>query len=392
MKISEIKNDKTLHKKLSTISCAVKELEACEFQYALNHFTSSFQDESKIQQPSVLELEKRINDSGFYKNIELKPEINGDIILDKNISELTAELFAGIISGNYDLTWINQFFYFDVRGFIFIPRTVYFTQPVLKHLQKKPYRQFEKFQSKFESFQGIGYRDFKNANYEIDNSMIYIIRKFVEKSALPVTIGIAGPTAAGKTEVAEYLQKALYSNGKSVKSLEMDNFFLDRDYREMKGIGSMKKESLHFKLLLESLTLLQQGKSCKIPAYNQLTGESSHDNEHRLKEGKKTVDMETGDIIYVEGNFPFLFREIIPLIDLKIMYLTDDPVRLKRKWKRDIDYRKKYEPEYLCNRYFRTQFLKAKAVYLDQLEICDIAVDTTNGCIWLTEKMEKLLN
>ncbi len=71
------------------------------------------------------------------------------------------------------------------------------------------------------------------------------------------------------------------------------------------------------------------------------------------------------------------------------MYLTDDPVRLKRKWKRDIDYRKKYNPRYLCNRYFRTQFLKAKTVYINQLEICDIAVDTTAATIWINEKNRK---
>ena len=171
----------------------------------------------------------------------------------------------------------------------------------------------------------------------------------------------------------------------------MDNFFLDRDYRESKRITSMEKASLHFSNLKESLAKLKEGINCEIPRYDQLTGKSSHNTEGKLKSGGNPVKIKPADIIYLEGNFPFLFKEISPLIDLKIMYLTDDPVRLKRKWKRDIDYRKKYNPRYLCNRYFRTQFLKAETVYISQLEICDIAVDTTAGRIWLNRKTEKIL-
>ena len=62
----------------------------------------------------------------------------------------------------------------------------------------------------------------------------------------------------------------------------------------------------------------------------------------------------------MEGNFPFHIDEIARLIGIKIVYLTDDPIRLKRKWKRDIDYRKKYDPAYFRNRFFRTQFLQGR--------------------------------
>jgi len=56
------------------------------------------------------------------------------------------------------------------------------------------------------------------------------------------------------------------------------------------------------------------------------------------------IVVEPADIIFIEGNFPFLIEEVADLIGIKVVYLTDDPIRLKRKWKRDIDYRKKYEP------------------------------------------------
>lgn len=94
--------------------------------------------------------------------------VDNDIVLDKSIIRLTNTLFAGIVKEEYELEWVNRFFYFDVRGFIFIPRTLYFTDRVLDRLGGKPLFTFKKHQQKFDSFQGIGYRDFKEANNEID--------------------------------------------------------------------------------------------------------------------------------------------------------------------------------------------------------------------------------
>ncbi len=391
MTIPEIRNSSCLLERMTEINCALKKLEECEFQYALDHLLSCFPEQDNVSAPETGLIEKKIRDRFFYKNIQLKPEKKSRIIIDKNISELTVQLFAGIISGRYRTEWVKSLFYFDIRCFIFFPRTLYFTGEVLSNLRNKPYMQFEKKQKIFEEFQGIGYRDFKEANREIDTNLINLITSIINRTGTPVIIGIAGPTAAGKTEIAEYLQNTISHQGKTVKSVEMDNFFTDRDYREAEGIGSMEKESLHYSLLIECLKQLKEGKACEIPEYNQLTGESSHNTDHTLKKGRKGIKIQPADIIYIEGNFPFLFPEITPLIDLKIIYLTDDDIRLKRKWKRDIDYRKKYDPKYFCNRYFRTQFLKAEKVYIKQLEICDIAADTTNSSIWINDKTGKIL-
>lgn len=93
----------------------------------------------------------------------------------------------------------------------------------------------------------------------------------------------------------------------------------------------------------------------------------------------------------MEGNFPFLLPEIVHLIEIKAMYLTDDAIRLKRKWKRDMDYRKKYELYYFLNRYFREQFLLAEQVYIPQMEICDLIVDTTRAELWTTKEIQSIL-
>jgi uridine kinase len=166
--------------------------------------------------------------------------------------------------------------------------------------------------------------------------------------------------------------------------MELDNFLTDRDYREEKGIFTQGKEALHFALLQQSLTQITQGRKISIPRYDFVYATSSHDLSGNLKPGGIPVEIEPADIVFIEGNFPFLIEEIAPLIGIKVVYLTDDPIRLKRKWKRDIDYRKKYEPTYFRNRFFKDQFIMAEIAYRPQMEICDMVVDTTGAALWAT--------
>ena len=93
----------------------------------------------------------------------------------------------------------------------------------------------------------------------------------------------------------------------------------------------------------------------------------------------------------VRGNFPFLIEEVAHLIGIKVVYLTDDPIRFKRKWKRDIDYRKKYEPTYFRNRYFKDQFIMAEIAYRPQMAMCDMVVDTTGAALWTTPEVAAIL-
>jgi uridine kinase len=118
---------------------------------------------------------------------------------------------------------------------------------------------------------------------------------------------------------------------------------------------------------------------------------SSHDLDGRLKAGCTPIKIEPADLVFVEGNFPFLLQEVVHLIGVKVVYLTDDAIRLKRKWKRDIDYRKKYEPTYFRNRFFKDQFLMAQKCYLPQMQVCDMVVDTTGASVWATPAIAEIL-
>lgn len=380
-----------LYEKMCRLAPAVQAMALYEFGYALHNLTPPGGWAGVTRLPQA-EIERMVNDRAFYNSIHIKPKVNERIVLDEKIVHLANMLFVGLVTGEYPLAWVERHFYFDVRGFFFLHRTLYFSDRVLAHLGEKPYRQFEPRQKVFEHYQGVGYRDFMAANAEVDALFIASVRKLIRARGVPTLLAIAGPTAAGKTEVVERLREAFEQDGQKVASIELDNFLTDREYREEKGIFTQGKDALHFELFKQSLVDITQGKKISIPRYDFVYATSSHDLDGRLKPDGVPIEIEPADIIFIEGNFPFLIPEVAPLIGIKVVYLTDDPVRLKRKWKRDIDYRKKYEPTYFRNRYFKDQFIMAEIAYRPQMAMCDLVVDTTGAALWATAALAGSLN
>jgi uridine kinase len=380
----------TLFEKMKHISPAIMDLELYEFQYGLKNITPADGWES-VQIEAKEKIDARVNSRAFYDSIQIKRRVDDRIVLDDQIVRLSNMLFVGLVTGAYEETWVNEHFYFDVRGFFFLYRTTYFTEKVLAHLGGRPFRQFEQKQKAFERFQGVGYKDFMNANADVDALFIESVHKLIASRGTPILLAVAGPTAAGKTEIVERLRADFEEAGRKTTSIELDNFLTDRDYREEKGIFTQGKEALHFDLFKQSLKDITEGKRIFIPRYDFVYARSSHDLDGNLKPDGVPIEIEPADIIFIEGNFPFLIEEVAHLIGIKVVYLTDDPVRLKRKWKRDIDYRKKYEPTYFRNRYFKDQFIMAGIAYRPQMEICDMVVDTTGAALWTTPEVAALL-
>jgi len=379
-----------LYERMCRLTPAVQDLALYEFGYCLHNLTPPA-GWAEVVLLTQTEIEHLVNTRAFYDGIQIKPKVNDRIVLDEKIVHLAQMLFVGLVTGEYSLEWVDTHFYFDVRGFFFLHRTQYFTGPVLAHLGEKPYRRFEPKQKAFERYQGIGYRDFMTANAEVDALFIDSTRKLIQARGIPTVLAVAGPTAAGKTEIVERLRQAFEQDGQKVASIELDNFLTDREYREQKGIFTQGKEALHFELFKQSLIDIAQGKKISIPRYDFVYATSSHDLDGNLKPDGVPIEIEPADIIFIEGNFPFLIPEVAHLIGIKVVYLTDDPVRLKRKWKRDIDYRKKYEPTYFRNRYFKDQFIMAEIAYRPQMTICDLVVDTTGAALWAAPQVAAIL-
>jgi len=379
-----------LFDKMKCLNPAIADMEPYEFRYALNNLAPEKGWDS-VKLDTADEIEHRISRREFYAGIQIKPRVDDRIVLDENIVRLTTMLFVGLVTGEYDEAWVKAHFFFDVRSFFFLHRTTYFTDKIRAHFGGKPFRQFEQKQKGFERLQDVGYKAFQEANAEVDQLFIESVMKLIAARGTPILLAIAGPTAAGKTEIVERLRVTFEQAGQQVTSIEMDNFLTDRDYREAKGIFTQGKQALHFELFEQSLEDITHGKKISIPRYDFIFATSSHDLNGNLKPGGVPIEIEPADIIFIEGNFPFLFEEVVHLIGLKVVYLTDDPVRLKRKWKRDIDYRKKYEPTYFRNRFFKDQFIMAEIAYRPQMEVCDIVVDTSGAALWTTPENAEIL-
>jgi len=379
-----------LYERMKRINPGIEELELYEFRYALDNLYPHHGGWASIRLDGQAEIEDLINRRSFYVGVQLKPRIAGEVVLDENIIRLTRMLFVGLITGAYPEEWVRAHFYFDIRGFHFLVRTVYFTPQVLAHFGGKPFVTFERKQARFERSQDIGYKAFKEANAEVDQFFMDSVKRLISAKGTPILMTIAGPTAAGKTEIVARLRSTLEQAGLQATSIEMDNFMTDRDYRDDHGIDSMGPEAFHFELFMQSVRDLLQGQKTAIPRY--VSGVSSHDLDGNLREGCTPIEIDPADIIFIEGNFPFQLEEVAQLIGIKVVYLTDDPIRLKRKWKRDIDYRMKYDTNYFRNRFFRTQFLRACDCYLSQMEVCDMVVDTTGAALWATPEIARLLS
>jgi uridine kinase len=380
-----------LYHKMKAVSPGIAEMEIYEFRYCLNNLEPGGRGWDSIDLLRIDQIEGWIKDPEFFTGIQIKPQVGGKIVLDETIVRLTNVLLVGLATGEYPVKWVRENFYFDVRGFFFLTRTVYFTEAVLTHLGGRPFRTFEKKQERLEGWPELGYRAFKEANAEVDEAFLSIVKTLVAAKGTPIVLAIAGGTAAGKTEIVARLRHSFEQAGKPVTSIELDNFLTDRDQREQKGIHTLGREAIHCDLFYASLQEILRGQTIITPRYNFIDGTSSHNLDGSLKPGRVPIEIEPAEIIFIEGNFPFLLKEIAPLIGIKVVYLTGDAIRLKRKWRRDIDYRKKYDPNYFLNRYFRNQPLMAAECYRPQMQICDLVVDTTGAAIWATPQTAEIL-
>lgn len=349
-----------------------------EFRYALDNITPA-SGWASVPLPTREALEFQVSQPQFFKNIRLKPVKNNRITLDESLVQLSQTLLVGLVKAVYPLDWLNRLFYFDIRSFIFYVRTGYYTSEIRNRFGGSPYLEFEPAQKCFDASLEIGYKEFKAANLFLDQAFIRVVDRLIAARGAPLLLTLVGPSAAGKTEIVERLRSHLAASGRSITVIEMDHFFKDREYRDGRPVD---KNVIHFELFQHSLAQILHGKPTTIPHYDFALTSSSHDENSRLKPGRTMLEVQPAEIILLEGNFPFHIPEIAPLAGIKVVYLTDDPIRLKRKWKRDIDYRKKYDPLYFCNRYFRTQFLRAQEIYQPMMQICDLIVDTSSASLW----------
>lgn len=143
----------------------------------------------------------------------------------------------------------------------------------------------------------------------------------------PVTIGVAGGTASGKSTVsANLLQQAGSHN---IAYLAHDSYYRETSQIPRTQDGRLNYDhpnSLETSLLVEHVKMLQNGESVEQPVYDFTAHARRTD----------TITVTPQPVILVEGILLFVEPALRDLFDIRIFVDTPDDIRLIRRMKRDI--------------------------------------------------------
>jgi uridine kinase len=150
----------------------------------------------------------------------------------------------------------------------------------------------------------------------------------VEKTlTIPQLIGIAGPSCAGKSELARGLARAL-----SAPILPLDGYYLDlshlsTDERARRNFDM--PDVLDHELFVRHLTELHQGHEIARPVYDYAT----HCRTGQVETVRPTP------FLIIEGLFLFYWEAVRDLLALRIFVDLDDQSCLERRLVRDVQQR-----------------------------------------------------
>jgi uridine kinase len=143
----------------------------------------------------------------------------------------------------------------------------------------------------------------------------------------PLVVGIAGGTASGKTTVARKVREAL---------ADCRVAFIDQDsyYRDLKDLPLADRREVNFDhpdafdrdLLVQHLRELKSGRPIQKPVYDFVTSSRQ----------PRTMGVDPGDIILIEGILVLHMKEVRDEMDVKIYVDADDDLRILRRLTRDI--------------------------------------------------------
>ena len=176
-------------------------------------------------------------------------------------------------------------------------------------------------------------------------------------------IGIAGPSASGKSLLANTLLNELGSD--QVVVISEDSYYKDNSdlpFSEREKINYDHPDAFDHELLIEHLRALQQGKSIEIPMY-------SH-SEHIRK--KETQLIGQYKIIVLEGILLFSEPALRDLMDIRIFMSAPLEICLIRRLRRDVIERHR-SMESVLHQYEATvrpmylQFIEPSSRYADLL-------------------------
>jgi uridine kinase len=160
----------------------------------------------------------------------------------------------------------------------------------------------------------------------------------------PLTIGIAGGTASGKTTVARRLVERLGTHPVAV--LDQDSYYrdlADLPLEERARFNFDHPDAFDTALLVRHLLELRAGKAVDKPVY-------SFTQHTRTGE---TLRVNPGDVVILEGILVLALEPVRELLDVKVFVDSDADVRVLRRVSRDIKERGR-DFDSVVEQYFRT--------------------------------------
>lgn len=142
-----------------------------------------------------------------------------------------------------------------------------------------------------------------------------------------IIIGIAGPSASGKSLLAHTIHKELGSD--QVAIISEDSYYKnlqELSYEERCAVNYDHPDAFDHDLLVRHLMMLQRGEAVDVPSYDFTTHLRS-DKTHRI--GKKRI-------IVLEGILLFCESSLRELMDIQIYMDTPLDTCLIRRLERDI--------------------------------------------------------
>jgi uridine kinase len=197
----------------------------------------------------------------------------------------------------------------------------------------------------------------------------------------PLTIGIAGGTASGKTTVARRLVERLGTHPVAV--LDQDSYYrdlADLPLEERARFNFDHPDAFDTALLVRHLGDLRAGRAVDKPVY-------SFTQHTRTGE---TVRINPGDVVILEGILILALEPVREMLDVKVFVDSDADVRVLRRVSRDIKERGR-DFDGVVEQYFRTVrpmhfgFVEPSKRYADIIiphgGLNDIAIEMVAGAV-----------
>ena len=140
-------------------------------------------------------------------------------------------------------------------------------------------------------------------------------------------IGIAGGTGSGKTTVVNKIVEQLAKE--EVAIIPQDSYYRDNGHLPLEVRQEMNFDhprSLEFKLLIEHIKKLKEGKAIKQPIYSYLTCTRS----------EESIPVAPKKVIIIEGILILQNAQLRNLMDIKVFVDADSDDRLMRVIQRDL--------------------------------------------------------